>query len=85
MTGNQSQDMYLYSQGRNHMELKEATTVTLSSMEAKYMALSNAIQENIRIWQLFTELGKQADSPTPIFIDNHGTIEYMTSTGFHAC
>jgi hypothetical protein len=53
-------------------------------MEAEYMALANTSRENIWIRQLFTEIGELPSSPTPIFVDNQGTIEYTANAGFHA-
>ena len=47
------------------------------------MALSNITWEGYG-FTLFFELGEQMSSPTPIFIDNHGTIEYAMNFGFHA-
>jgi hypothetical protein len=74
----------ILSGGATTWSSKKQPTVALSSMEAEYMALSNATRENIWIRSLFSELGQPIKSPTQIFVDNRGTIEYTTNAGFHA-
>ena len=74
----------MLSGGATSWSSKKQSTVALSSMEAEYMALANTTWENIWIRQLFKELGEEMDSPTNIFVDNRGTIEYTMNSGFHA-
>ena len=76
------------SKGATTWSSKKQPTVALSSMEAEYIALAHTTRENLWIRQLFTELGSpttaRSDSPTKIFVDNRGTIEYTMNAGFHA-
>jgi len=47
-------------------------SVSLSTAEAKYMALSASPQEVVLLRQLLINLGKVAGGPTPMFEDNEG-------------
>ncbi|KAF7371923.1 Reverse transcriptase Ty1/copia-type domain-containing protein [Mycena venus] len=63
---------------------KKQPTVALSTMEAEYIALSHAVRENLWLRQLFSELDCSETSPTPVFVDNRGTIDFTFNAGFHA-
>ena len=58
---------------------KRQTSVALSTIEAEYMALSQATQEAVWLRRLLEELVKESQSPTMIMEDNQGAI----STAFN--
>ena len=57
-------------------------SVSLSSCEAEFYALSNAVQE--AIWWRGLKSQIIADEPIEIFCDNQSTIAIVKSGGFHA-
>jgi hypothetical protein len=59
---------------------KKQATVALSTMEAEYVALTHAAHENLWLRSLFTELDLPSTQPTPIFVDNCGTIDFTLAT-----
>ena len=63
---------------------KKQPTVALSSMEAEYMALANAVKETKWLRSLLNELGLPQTTPTCINVDNQGTIDFEINSGFHA-
>ena len=58
--------------------------VVLSTMEAKYMAVTAATCKAIWLQQLISEPGIDTVSPTPIHIDNRAAIELTKDSKFHA-
>ena len=62
---------------------KKQTTVILSSTEAKYMALYEAVHEAIWIKTLYKELGYQQEQPVLILGDNNRSIIMAKNPGFH--
>lgn len=62
---------------------KKQPTVALSSMEAEYMALSHATREAIWLRNELGELGIVQDGPTPVYVDNQGTIAFSKLQDFH--
>ena len=58
-------------------------TVALSSTEAEYVALTNAIKEGVWLKQLLTELDKKPDIMT-VFCDNKSTICLSNNPEFHS-
>jgi hypothetical protein len=63
---------------------KKQATVALSTMEAKYVALTHAARENLWLRSLFMELDLPPTQPTPIFVDNRGAIDFTFNAGYHA-
>jgi len=59
-------------------------TVALSTMEAKYMALTKATCKAIWLQKLFSELSIPINSPITIFIDNQSTMHFAENPVFHA-
>jgi hypothetical protein len=53
--------------------------VTLSSMEAEYVALSEACQEVVWLRELFGDFGESQESPTLIFEDNQSFIKFVSN------
>ncbi|XP_062703720.1 uncharacterized protein LOC134286164 [Aedes albopictus] len=53
------------------------TSVTLSSMEAEYVALSEACQEAIWLRQLLADFGERQAEPTTIKEDNQGCLAFV--------
>lgn len=52
-------------------------SVTLSSMEAEYVALSEACQEAIWLRQLLVDFGERQEQATTIREDNQGCIAFV--------
>ena len=53
---------------------KKQATVTLSTAEAEYVALSAATQQAIRLRRLLTDVGEPLEDPIVINEDNQGAI-----------
>ena len=62
---------------------KKQTCVALSTAEAEYMALANAIQEAIWMQQLTIDLKNKADKPIILFEDNQSAIYIAKNLQFH--
>lgn len=58
-------------------------TVTLSTTEAEYAALTEAVRESNSIRQLLTELGVAISQPIPILEDNISTISLANNHANH--
>lgn len=54
---------------------RKQPTVALSTAEAEYMSLAEAVQEALYLRQLLHELGYTQTEPTTIFIDNQSAIK----------
>jgi hypothetical protein len=63
---------------------KKQPTVALSTMEAEYMAVSNAMRECLWIRELLTKLGIPPQGPTIIHVDNQAAIKFAENSQFHA-
>lgn len=63
---------------------KKQQTVSLSTMEAEYIAMSLAIQEVIWIKGLFSELQIPFTSPVTLHEDNQGAIALSKDPKYHA-
>lgn len=64
---------------------KLQSTVALSTLEAEYMAASHALQQALWMREFLKELnleelGLEKLGPTPIYIDNQGTIAFAKGT-----
>jgi hypothetical protein len=57
--------------------------VALSTTEAKYVALAEAVQEAIYLRQVLEELGYAQQEPTIIFEDNQSAIAIVKNDAFH--
>ena len=62
---------------------KKQTITALSSMEAEYTALSEAVREGHWLRSLFFKLGFTQVLPTMIWGDNEGSIAMMKNPQFH--
>ena len=62
---------------------KKQTTIALSSMEAEYIALSEASREACWLQSLYEELGYTQQSPNLIKGDNDGSIAMAQNPQFH--
>ena len=62
---------------------KKQATVTKSTTEAEYVALSQAKQKAIYLPKLLADLGCKADSPTVFKEDNQGAIQLLRNPRFH--
>ena len=62
---------------------KRLNSVALSTVEAEYMALSQATQEAVWLRRLLEELGVKAAKPTNIYEDNQMAISTAENPVFH--
>ena len=63
---------------------RKQPTVALSTMEAKYMAVTTATHKAIWLRQLVSELGIDTIGPMPIHVDNRAAIKLTKDSKFHA-
>ena len=62
---------------------KKQNSVVLSSTEAEYITVVHAAKEAIWLRCLLTELGKNLDSPTTLFVNNQSAIVIARNPEFH--
>ena len=62
---------------------KRQASVSRSTTEAEYIALSNACQEAVWLRRLLSDIGLGQDVPSTIFEDNQGAIELSKNPKFH--
>ena len=72
------------SDGPVTWQSKRQPTVALSSMEAEYMALTEASKEAKWIRMYLTELGHRMTESVPIYCDNQGAKSYASNPVHHA-
>ena len=76
--------VFLLNEGCISWRSKKQRTVALSSTEAEYMALSEAIQEAVWLKAFMSELGEEvSDGALPVFEDNQGAIALAKNPEFH--
>lgn len=78
-TGN----VFLLNGGAMSWLSKKQATVSLSTAEAEYVALSQAAQESTWLKRLLTDLG-MSDGPTVILEDNQGAIAIVKNPVNHS-
>ena len=62
---------------------KRQPSVAVSTVEAEYMALSQAIQEAIWLQRILEEVGESTKDGTTIMEDNQGAIATAQNPTFH--
>ena len=62
---------------------KKQASVTKSTTEAEYVALSQATQEAIWMRRLLSDIGCKSEEPTTMYEDNQGAIEISKNARFH--
>ena len=75
--------VFQFGNGTISWSSRKQPTVSKSSTEAEYVALSSATQEAIWLRCLMKD-GKQMDSPTTIYEDNQGAIELAKNVKYHS-
>ena len=63
---------------------RKQPTVALSSMEAEYMAATEATKEAIWLRTFMIELGMDVSGETFILCDNQGAMELAKNPGYHS-
>ena len=63
---------------------KKQATVSLSTAEAEYVALSTATQEAIWLRRLLADVGEPPEGPTEIYEDNQGAVSMAKNPVGHA-
>ena len=74
---------FILSGGPITWNSKKQRTVALSSTEAEYMALNEAVKESIHLKRLLIEINCQELAETTIFCDNHGALKLAENPVFH--
>ena len=79
-----STSSYVFQIGTSTISWKSKlqSIVALSSTEAEYESLSNAIQEAVWLRVLLKDIGFEKESATKIFKDNQGAVAF-TKKLFH--
>ena len=84
----QSTTGYVFIAGKGAItwSSRKQIATALSSTEAEYVALSEALQEAFWLRNIYDELGLlQEDMPTEIWGDNEGSIAMVKNPQFHKC
>ena len=74
--------LFLYG-GPISWSAKKQPTVSLSSMEAEYMALTHATCEAIWLRKVLAELGAPQSNPTILHVDNQAALAFAKNQDFH--
>jgi hypothetical protein len=78
-----SRYIFIMNAGAITWGLCKQTIITLSSTEAEYITLSEAMHEAKWLATLYDELGYQANRPIKIFGNNNGSIAMAMNPQFH--
>jgi hypothetical protein len=62
---------------------RKQKTVALSSSEAEYMALGEAVKETLWLQALLKDIGQTVKPPTLLYVDNQGAIALAHNPIFH--
>jgi hypothetical protein len=62
---------------------RKQATVSLSSTEAEYKALSDSCKEGLWLRHLLTELHLRSNDPIPVHVDNEGGAEALAKNPEH--
>jgi hypothetical protein len=73
--------IFMFNEGPIAWSSRKQTTVALSTMEAEYMALSDAIRELLSRVYIITELGILTIQPTIMYSDNQAAIAIARNEG----
>jgi len=79
-----SGNLFIMAGGTISWTSKKQATVSLSTAEAEYIALSTATQEAIWLRRLLADLNRKQSKPTVIMGDNQGSIAIARNPVFHA-
>ncbi|KXJ68315.1 hypothetical protein RP20_CCG004301 [Aedes albopictus] len=69
--------VFMYGNGAISWRSHKQTCVSLSSMEAEYIALSDACQEAVWLRQLLQDFGEKQEDATIINEDDQGCIPFV--------
>lgn len=69
--------VFLFGSGSIVWTSRKQSCVSLSSMEAEYVALSDACQELIWLRRLMTDLGEKPAGPTTVYDDNQSCLSFV--------
>lgn len=72
-----SGSVFYYRGGLISWSSRRQQCVTLSSMEAEYVALSEACQETVWLRQLLADFGETQSAPTVLKEDNQGCLSFV--------
>ncbi|XP_062714193.1 uncharacterized protein LOC134290970 [Aedes albopictus] len=71
--------VFQFGGGTNSWASRRQSSVTLSSMEAENIALSEACQEALWLRQLLRDFGEPQDQPTVVMEDNQSCLAFVRS------
>jgi hypothetical protein len=75
---------YRVGDGAISWKSRKQATVSLSSTEAEYKALSDSCKEGLWLRHLLTELRLRPDTPIPLHVDNEGAEALAKNPEHHA-
>ena len=76
-------EIYIRNEIHATWSSKRQASVALSTVEAEYMALSQATQEAVWLQRLLEEVGESTKEGTRIMQDNQGAIATVQNPVFH--
>ena len=76
--------VFLISGGPISWKSKRASTVTYSTLKAKYTALIEGNRKALQLRGLFSEIQRPLQGPTPLKSDNQGAIETAHNAKHHS-
>lgn len=71
--------MFKYAGGAVSWASRKQSSVTLSSMESEYVALSEASQELVWLLKLFKDFGEEQKGAVKVYEDNQSCIQFVDS------
>ena len=77
--------VYILDGGAVSWALKKQELVTLSTMEAEYVAATHATKEGIWLCRLVEEVFRPLTHPMPLYSDSQLAIALTKDRSYHAC
>lgn len=75
--------IFMYSGGPISWDSKKQRTVALSSTEAEFMSMTEAVKESIYLQRIFGEVGCEVSEPITLFNDNMGALKLAENPVTH--
>jgi hypothetical protein len=76
--------IFLIDRGAISWSSQKQELVTLSTAEAKYIAMTHAAKEALWLQRLIHELFPLLKQPTPLYCDNQSTLKLIHDDNYHA-
>ncbi|XP_073979926.1 uncharacterized protein [Rhodnius prolixus] len=75
--------IFMYSGGPISWDSKKQRTVALSSTEAEFMSMTEAVKESIYLQRIFGEVGCEVSEPITLFNDDKGALKLAENPVTH--